>query len=147
MLEILKTGQGLRKALERDRWLQLGCMLDPIPDLGALVDRIERVLTPNGEVRNNVDPQLVHARKKVQQQLNRYLSEDKAKYLIDEPFLTLRNHRFVLPVRSGNQKKFPGVVHATSPSGATLFIEPLPEVALNNQCIYYQDQEQEIIPT
>ena len=152
ILEILKTGQGLRKALKRDRWPQLSRMLDPIPDLGVLVDRIERVLTPKGEVRDTADPQLANARKKqaearkkVQQQLNSYLSGPKAKYLIDEPFLTLRNHRFVLPVRSENQKEFPGVVHATSSSGATLFIEPLPEIALNNQCIYYQEQEQEII--
>ena len=152
ILEILKTGRGLRKALKSDRWSQLGQMLDPIPDLGVLVDRIERVLTPKGEVRDDADPQLANARKKqadarkrVQQHLNRYLNGLKAKYLIDEPFLTLRNHRFVLPVRSEHQKEFPGVVHASSSSGATLFIEPLPEITLNNQCIYYQDREQEII--
>ena len=152
ILEILKTGRGLRTALKNDRWSQLGQMLDPIPDLGVLVDRIERVLTPKGEVRDEADPQLANARKKqadarkrVQQHLNRYLKGPKAKYLIDEPFLTLRNHRFVLPVRSEHQKEFPGVVHASSSSGATLFIEPLPEITLNNQCIYYQGQEQEII--
>ncbi len=152
LLQILKTGQGLSSALKKDRWPQLRRMLDPIPDLGVLVDRIERVLTSKGEVRDDADPQLANARKKqtearkrVQQQLNRYLNGPKAKYLIDEPFLTLRNHRFVLPVRSEHQKEFPGVVHTTSSSGATLFIEPLPEITLNNQCIYYQDQEQEII--
>ena len=152
ILQILKIGQGLSSALKKDRWPQLRRMLDPIPDLGVLVDRIERVLTSKGEVRDDADPELANARKKqtearkkVQQQLNRYLNGPKAKYLIDEPFLTLRNHRFVLPVRSEHQKEFPGVVHTTSSSGATLFIEPLPEITLNNQCIYYQEQEQEII--
>ena len=152
ILEILKAGQRLRSALKGDRWNRIARILDPIPDLGGLIARIERILTPAGEILDSADPTLANARrrqtearKKVQQQLNHYLNGPKAKYLIDEPFLTLRNGRFILPVRSEHQKQISGVVHGTSSSGATLFIEPLPEISLNNQCIYYQNQEREII--
>ena len=59
--------------------------------------------------------------------------------------ITIRNERFVIPVRVESRKELAGVVHGTSSSGATLFLEPLETLDLNNEFVGLRDQEQEEI--
>ena len=96
-----------------------------------LLKEIERVIDPDGIVSETADPELAKirvglakCRQKIQQHLGEYLTDLHKKYLIEEPYITLRNHRYVIPVKVRHQNELPGVVHARSSSGATLFVEP-----------------------
>ncbi len=60
---------------------------------------------------------------------------------LQEEFVTIRNDRFVLPVVAGQQRKVNGVIHGASHSGATLFVEPLETIDLNNELVRLRDEE------
>ncbi len=59
-------------------------------------------------------------------------SKENKKYLQEE-LVTIRNGRYVVPVKNENKAQVPGIVHEASASGLTLFVEPMAVVNLNNQ--------------
>lgn len=111
--------------------------LEEIPGLGNSI--IEFIASP-GELLDDATPLLRDLRKrraivrdKLQGKLESYLHNPQyEKYLQDE-LITLRNGRFVLPVKIEHKAEIAGVIHDRSSSGATLFIEPLPVVDMNNE--------------
>ena len=152
LLKILKLGQQIRKATAGRKWPHMSQCMESLPLLNHLAKEIERVIDSDGTVPGSADPELARTRaslgkcrEAVQQHLGEYLTGSSSKYLIQEPYVTLRNHRYVIPVKVQHQRDIPGVVHATSSSGATLFVEPLTVVSLNNQFLCYQEQEQSIV--
>lgn len=68
----------------------------------------------------------------VKDKLNAVLKNLENNGLLQENIITIRNDRYVLPVLAGNKSKVPGIVHDQSSSGATLFIEPMAVVEINN---------------
>ncbi|RPJ59281.1 MAG: hypothetical protein EHM23_14615 [Acidobacteria bacterium] len=152
LLSLLKTFDQLQKSLSPAEWPGLAALVASIPPVDSDITEIERVIDPSGEIRESADPELAQARReqgryreRVQEHLRRYFAGQTAKYLVDDPYVTLRNGRYVIPVRLEHQRDVAGVVHGSSSSGATLFVEPFPVVQLNNQYLYYQEREQEII--
>jgi DNA mismatch repair protein MutS2 len=123
---------------------------EPAPGLAGLADTIEEqpglaediawAIDPEGEVRDAASPALADARRRsrslsseLQQRLERTLHDpDVAEYLSDT-FVTVRNDRYVLPVRADARGRVRGIVHDASGSGTTLFIEPEAVVELNNR--------------
>jgi DNA mismatch repair protein MutS2 len=101
---------------------------------------IETCLEPSGEVRDSASPTLAGARRdahriatEIQEKVNQYLRDpDIAPHLSDN-YYTIRNDRYVLPVRADSRGGIRGIVHDASNSGMTLYIEPEPLVDLNNQ--------------
>jgi DNA mismatch repair protein MutS2 len=118
-------------------------------DFRALVQSIRRAVLPNGEISDDASAALkrirgamARARDKVQQQLKAIL---RRRATADEgeagDYVTLRNDRFVIPVRAADRRSVPGVVHGASATGQTVFIEPLETLELNNQLVQLAEDE------
>ena len=113
---------------------------------------IRRKIDPSGDVVDDASPELKSIRERLRKQRTRlrgtlesYLrGKDTAKYL-QQQIVTDRNGRYVLVVRSENRSAIPGIVHGSSGSGASLFLEPLSTVEINNDIVALQQQEAEEI--
>jgi len=103
-----------------------------------------------GEVVDHASPELKMIRDRLRKQKTRlrgtlesYLrGKDTAKYLQDQ-VVTERNGRYVLVVRSEHRSGIPGIVHGASASGASLYLEPLSTVEINNDIVALEEQEAE----
>jgi DNA mismatch repair protein MutS2 len=110
--------------------------LDPAP---ALRERIERSVDEGGEVLDSASAELAAIRKRlrtaqdrVRERLNAMLHSADLAGLIGEAIVTQRSGRYVIPIRAEAKGRVKGIVHDQSASGATLFVEPLGVVELNN---------------
>src|SRR5207245_7375097 len=82
-------------------------------------------------------------RTRLRSTLESYLrGKDTSKYLQDQ-VVTERNGRYVLLVKAEHRSGIPGIVHGTSTSGASLFLEPLSTVEINNEIVTLEEQEHE----
>ena len=99
-----------------------------------LEDRIVRAIIGEDLIADEASPALAEI-------LQNYLLGDNAKHLRDT-IVTMRNGRYVLPVKSENRNEIKGLVHDTSGTGATLFIEPMSVVEANNELRTLMGQEQ-----
>jgi len=105
-------------------------------------------IDPSGEVVDHASPQLKLIRERLRKQRTRlrgtlesYLrGKDTAKYLQDQ-IVTERNGRYVIVVRAEHRGAIPGIVHGSSASGASLFLEPLSTVEINNDIVALEEQE------
>lgn len=111
---------------------------------------IRKKIDPSGEVVDEASPELKGIRERLRKQrarlrgtLESYLrGKDTAKYL-QQQIVTDRNGRYVLVVRSEHRSAIPGIVHGSSGSGASLFLEPLSTVEINNDIVALEQQEAE----
>ena len=132
----------------------------PFPALSAIVDGCatwgrecgdaRKKIDPPGGVVDDASPVLKTIRGRLRKQRNRlrgnlesYLrGRDTARYL-QEQVVSERNGRFVLIVRSEHRTAIPGIVHGSSASGASLFLEPLSTVDINNEIVALEEQERD----
>ena len=128
----------------------LAAVLDGAHSFEREVKAIRGAIDPEGEVVDDASPKLRTLRDRLRRQRNRlrgtlesYLrGRDTAKYL-QERVVTERSGRFVLVVRSEHRAAIPGIVHGSSGSGASLFLEPLSTVEINNDIVALEEQESE----
>jgi DNA mismatch repair protein MutS2 len=107
-------------------------------------------IDPSGAVVDHASPPLKLIRERLRKQRTRlrgtlesYLrGKDTAKYL-QEQIVTERNGRYVIVVRAEHRGAIPGIVHGSSASGASLFLEPLSTVEINNDIVALEEQETE----
>ncbi|MBQ8974202.1 MAG: endonuclease MutS2, partial [Oscillospiraceae bacterium] len=85
------------------------------------------------------------ASERVRSSLNRIISSSAYAKALQEPIITMRNNRYVVPVRADRKSDVPGLVHDVSSSGATLFIEPVSAVQANNELRELEAQEKKEI--
>jgi len=105
-------------------------------------------IDPSGDVVDDASPELRTIRDRLRKQRSRlrgtlesYLrGKETAKYL-QEQVVTERNGRYVLVVRAEHRSNIPGIVHGASTSGASLFLEPLSTVEINNEIVALEEQE------
>jgi DNA mismatch repair protein MutS2 len=106
----------------------------------GLVEVIARSIEENGQVSDRATPRLGEIRKRMgrirnqlRRHLEKYLESSALEEARQEDLITLRNGRFVIPVKAERRRRVPGIVHDRSASGATVFVEPLDTVDLNNE--------------
>ena len=143
--ELLELAETLRATtlfaarLAAWRGRHLGGLRDLLDDGPALRERIERSIDDGGEILDTASGELAAIRKRmrtaqdrVRERLNAMLRSPELAGVIGEAIVTVRAGRYVIPVRAEAKGRLKGIVHDQSASGATLFVEPLTVVELNN---------------
>jgi DNA mismatch repair protein MutS2 len=117
----------------------------------AEVEAVRQAIDPGGDVLDQASPELRRIRNELRQKrqklrgtLEQFTRGSSSKYLQDE-VVTERNGRFVLMVRAEHRGNVPGIVHGSSTTGATLFLEPAATVEINNDIVELEDREREEI--
>ncbi|MFC6181118.1 endonuclease MutS2 [Lactiplantibacillus daowaiensis] len=107
--------------------------------LPAVTKQLTTAIEGDGHITDDASPELSSIRNhisktegEIRSRMERYTRGREAKYLSD-PIITIRNDRYVIPVKAENRGRFGGIVHDQSASGQTLFIEPQAVMALNDR--------------
>ena len=143
LLEIRNTlvaARTLRRNLLKldEHYPQLAEIADLIEECPGLVSTISQTFDDRGEVSDGASSKLATIRQqqrtihgRIQDKLQSILSSSLSQYL-QEPIISMRNGRYVLPVKIEARGRVKGIVHDQSGSGATVWLEPLGTVDLNN---------------
>jgi DNA mismatch repair protein MutS2 len=116
-------------------------------DLKKLATLVARKILPGGELDDRASPELARIRRELTSARSRITRSLEAlmrrsSEAIQEELVTVRNDRFVIPVRSDHQARVKGVAHGSSSSGATVFVEPLETIDANNELQSLREAEQ-----
>ncbi|HEV8376970.1 MAG TPA: Smr/MutS family protein [Candidatus Polarisedimenticolia bacterium] len=149
LVEQVRCGLEVRATLLRCPQKDLRERGRSLPDLGNLARYLDGKTTPSGLLEDRCSTDLLQVRRQISSVSLRLESEltaisgrgEMARALQDD-FIALRNGRHVLPVRIDAQGFVEGIVHALSSSGATVYMEPLSTVPLNNELVRLREQEE-----
>ena len=140
--ETLRAGRLARGAfLRRDTACPaLAALARRIPDMDAREAAVFRAIGVDGQVEDAASATLRELRSqarvaygRLEDTLQRLVRSDRTRRVLQEPLVTERNGRLVVPVRVEMRGRMPGLVHDVSGSGETIFVEPLAAVSLGNQ--------------
>lgn len=127
----------------------IGEMVDLIVEFTALEKEISRCILTEDDMADNASPKLKDIRRSIHQQnqaiknkLSRIITSSSNKTYLQDAIVTMRDGRYVIPVKQEYRSFFPGMVHDQSKGGATLFIEPQGVVELNNKLRELEVEEQ-----
>lgn len=114
-----------------------------------LEERITKAILSEEEIADNASPELYDIRRhmrlqsaKIRETLQKIITSPSYNKHLQEPVITLRQGRYVVPVRSESKNEIPGLVHDVSSSGSTFFIEPMQAVNANNALRELEGKEQ-----
>ena len=153
LLEIASTLEGARelKATVARAELDIPWIRDVSGSLNGypdIVSRINHSVDQAGEVLDSASPRLRSVRQEIKSahgrlldRLNNMVASSELRTALQEPIVTVRNGRYVIPVKNDAKSKVPGIVHDQSSSGQTAFIEPLAVTELNNRWAELQIEE------
>lgn len=117
-----------------------------------LEDRIFGAILSEGEIADNASPELSDIRRhmriqtaKIKESLQKTIASPAFSKYLREPIITIRNGRYVVPVKSDCKNEIPGMVHDVSATGSTVFIEPMSAVNANNALRELELREQKEI--
>lgn len=110
-----------------------------LPSTLGLVDAVSRTISERGEALDSASPKLASIRSELRvshdrlmNRLEKYLTDSKTTAMLQEVLITQRDGRYVIPLRAEFKGRIKSIIHDQSSSGATLFVEPLAVVELNN---------------
>src|ERR1700676_3348994 len=145
---LLETAAWLRQQFREEeiKFPLLAAHAAALSEFKDLLAVIRRSVLPNGEISDDASPALrkirasiTQTRDAIQKTLKHILRTKNAE--AGEDYVTLRNDRFVIPLRAENRRSVPGVVHGASATGQTIFMEPLETVETNNQLVQLREDE------
>ncbi len=147
LLEIRQTllaARTLRRTLARLNALypRLAALASQIQEIPAVVDSIARAVNDRAEIADSASDELARIRRelnvtrsRLQDKLQKILTSSTYAKVLQEAIITQREGRYVIPIRAEAKGRIQGIVHDTSASGATLFIEPLSTVEMGNRVV------------
>ena len=148
MRELLNIGSTLRTIRSLQEWrskcsgisTSLDVLFDSLYPNKYLEDKIFASILSEDEIADNASPELADIRRKMRQQetrvreqLDRIIRSSHYQKALQESIITMRNGRYVVPVKYEHKSEVPGLVHDTSSSGSTVFVEPMSVVEANNE--------------
>lgn len=117
-----------------------------------LLEKLERSIISENEIADSASPELAAIRRKInragmqlRETLDKMVKSKTTQQYLQESSVTIRDGRFVLPVKSEHRGQISGLIHDTSATGQTIFIEPMAIVEANNDIRILQGKEQEEI--
>ena len=150
--ECLEAIQGLRRygqGIPQSMPL-LSRRLARIPDFGILLRQIHHALDPQGHVRDHASATLLSVRRilarlrdTVHTKLQALMTAHRA--VVQDTIVTIRNNRFVIPLKADFRQALRGIVHGESASGATVYVEPEDVVDLNNHLSHAHAEEERAV--
>jgi DNA mismatch repair protein MutS2 len=145
---LLETSAWLRQEFREEaaKFPLLTSRAAAVGDFRDVHGAIKRCILPNGEISDDASQALrrirvsiTQTRDSIQRTLKQILRSRNAEAA--EDYVTLRNERFVIPVRAEQRRSVPGVVHGASGTGQTVFMEPFETVESNNQLVQLAEDE------
>lgn len=154
--ELLDIAQMLRQIDVLSDWYSacgeidttLNYLFESLTPNAPLEKRITDSILSEDEIADTASPELGDIRRKISRaglkirdSLDKMIKSSEVQKSLQENIITMRDGRFVLPVKSEHKGTVPGIVHASSASGSTLFIEPIAVVEANNDIQILKDRE------
>jgi DNA mismatch repair protein MutS2 len=150
LFRTLATAAEHREALlsVRERHLPLARHAHRLADLREVTRRYHKAFLPDGSLSNEASVALRRIRhdierqqRSIQESLERFLRAHRSDGTLQEDFVTIREDRYVVPIVAGQKARVDGVIHGSSGTGRTLFLEPLETIGLNNQLVRLREDE------
>ena len=155
--ELLAVGRVLRTIRAVRDWRRQGeeetsadYLFDALTPNRALEEELDRCILSEDELQDDASPDLASIRRKIRkaqlsirERLDSIIRSPQYAQVLQEPIVTIRDGRFVVPVKAERKNELRGLVHDTSGSGATVFVEPMAVVEANNEIRILQSQEQQ----
>jgi DNA mismatch repair protein MutS2 len=145
---LLEASAWLRQQFREEaaKFPLLAARSSSLADFKELQAAIRRCILPNGEISDDASTALrriririLQTRDSIQKTLKQILRSRQSDAA--EDYVTLRNDRFVIPVRAEHRRNVQGVVHGSSATGQTVFVEPFETVEINNQLVQLAAEE------
>lgn len=153
---LVRIADTLAATTDIRRWVErtlpvapaLSSLSERVADLSPIAATIREAIDERGEVRDYASPRLAtirssieDAKARVRVVFDRILRQNNVTKMLQYASMTYHDDRFVLPLKSEYRGRIDGIVHRSSDSGATLFVEPAESVELNNTIVRLKDEE------
>ena len=152
--ETLRASRAARDALvtERENTPHLKSLAEGLLEMRSLEKDITDAILSEDEIADRASSELMNIRRhlrgaqdRIRDRLNQMIHSSAMQKYLQDPIITVRNDRYVLPVRAEFRAQVPGLVHDQSASGATVFIEPMAAVEMGNELKQWELKEQQEI--
>jgi DNA mismatch repair protein MutS2 len=136
-------------AAMKSEWSAVHTLSAGIADFTEFLRSFRNKIQPDGTLEDRASPELARIRRDIDKQ-KRTIQDSLRGYLrrlaeggtVQDELVTIRGERFVIPVKIEQKRRVPGVVHGSSSSGQTVFVEPLETIEQNNDLVRLLDEEQ-----
>jgi DNA mismatch repair protein MutS2 len=136
-------------AAMRTGWTAITQLSAGIADFTEFLRGFRNKIQPDGSLEDRASPELARIRREIEKQ-KRAIQDSLRGYLrrlaeggtVQDELVTIRGERFVIPVRIEQKRRVPGVIHGSSSSGQTVFVEPIEIIEQNNDLVRLLDEEQ-----
>ncbi|PYV19079.1 MAG: hypothetical protein DMG21_02935 [Acidobacteria bacterium] len=140
LLALVGAVADVRALLAKSLLRLMGELARALADFQVISKTLEGKILPDGTLDSSASPELkrlrlaiLETRGEIERTLEKLLRRWEAAGALQDAVVTLRNDRFVLPVKVEEKRRVEGVVHGASASGATVFVDPLETLPLNNE--------------